>query len=268
MSTESERTHPMMKVTSDKGESVLTTKGGKGKVATMSTPTVDYEQEWHDLGPTGQAKYSPKTSYGSDPEAGFKAFKAGKKTSLSTPDTKKVTPPPAKKKGSTLSYKEAYDEVGGAGKLGDYGAWEKRAKDWNVKKYGSETPTAKARSLGISKSELAKEQTHAITPVKIRPAKTESITESKASERMQQTVNNALSTTHKIVPTRKQSRQAARAVKQTGRLSRKTQRLEGRLAKTKGKTATATAVGTPEARLSPEEASKILSKIGSKQFGL
>ena len=85
---------------------------------------------------------------------------------------------------------------------------------------------------------------------------------------MQEVVSKALDTTQKVVPTRKESRQEARSVKQRGRQGRKTQRLEGRLAKVKGKTATATAVGTPEARLSPEEASKTLSKIGKKQFGL
>ncbi len=57
------------------------------------------------------------------------------------------------------TYKDAYAKAGGADKLGDYAAWEKKAKAWNQKKYGTTEPTAKAKKMtGGSKTELAKEK--------------------------------------------------------------------------------------------------------------
>ena len=55
------------------------------------------------------------------------------------------------------SYKQAYEKAGGAAKLGDYASWEKKAKAWNQKKYGTTNPTAKAKGVGISKAKLAKD---------------------------------------------------------------------------------------------------------------
>lgn len=63
--------------------------------------------------------------------------------------------PPKKKTSGPKSYKTAYDLAGGAAELGDYAKWEKKAKDWNTKKYGSTNPTADAKKAGMSKSELA-----------------------------------------------------------------------------------------------------------------
>tara|TARA_R100000655_G_scaffold35784_2_gene69566 strand:- start:1513 stop:2394 length:882 start_codon:yes stop_codon:yes gene_type:complete len=66
-------------------------------------------------------------------------------------------PKASKPKSGTTSYRQAYDKAGGAAKLGDYGAWEKKAKAWNQKKYGTTNPTAKAKGVGISKAKLAKD---------------------------------------------------------------------------------------------------------------
>ena len=55
------------------------------------------------------------------------------------------------------TYKEAYQKAGGADKLGDYGAWEKKAKSWNKETYGTTSPTSKASKKGVTKSTLAKE---------------------------------------------------------------------------------------------------------------
>ncbi len=56
-----------------------------------------------------------------------------------------LKPKASKPKSGTMSYRQAYDKAGGAAKLGDYGAWEKKAKAWNQQKYGTTEPTAKAK---------------------------------------------------------------------------------------------------------------------------
>jgi len=68
-----------------------------------------------------------------------------------------LKPKASKPKSGTTSYRQAYDKAGGAAKLGDYGAWEKKAKAWNQQKYGTTNPTAKAKGVGISKAKLAKD---------------------------------------------------------------------------------------------------------------
>jgi hypothetical protein len=61
------------------------------------------------------------------------------------------------------SYKQAYDKAGGTAKLGDYASWEKKAKAWNQKKYGTTEPTAQAKKMtGGSKQELAKVRSAAV----------------------------------------------------------------------------------------------------------
>lgn len=76
------------------------------------------------------------------------------------------------------SYKQAYEKAGGSAKLGDYASWEKKAKAWNQKKYGTTEPTATAKKQGISKESLAKQNSSNI--------------------RMQGTVTKALDPNHKI----------------------------------------------------------------------
>ncbi len=72
---------------------------------------------------------------------------------------------PQSSKSGTTSYKQAYAKAGGAAKLGDYASWEKKAKAWNQKKYGTTEPTAKAKKMtGGSKQELAKAHSTASKP--------------------------------------------------------------------------------------------------------
>lgn len=123
--------------------------------------------------------------------------------------------PPKKKSGGPVSYKDAYAAAGGAAKLGDYGAWEKKARDWNIKKYGTTEPTAKAKKFtGGSKTELAKEHTASQTLVKKiepRPAVQISI-ETPANERLQQAVASANSSESLMsgTKTRREKRQQVR----------------------------------------------------------
>lgn len=102
------------------------------------------------------------------------------------------------------SYKQAYEKAGGTAKLGDYASWEKKAKAWNQKKYGTTEPTAKASKMtGGSKPELAKAHSAASKPVQKKEDKTGGVyaegttmkvkapTETKANERMAQAVASA-----------------------------------------------------------------------------
>ena len=102
------------------------------------------------------------------------------------------------------SYKQAYDKAGGADKLGDYASWEKKAKAWNQKKYGTTEPTAKAKKMtGGSKQELAKAHSAASKPVQKKENKTggayaegttmkvNAPSETKVNQRMSQMVASA-----------------------------------------------------------------------------
>ena len=156
------------------------------------------------------------------------------------------------------TYKEAYKTAGGAAKLGDYGAWEKKAKSWNKETYGTTSPTSKASKKGVTKSTLAKEHkapgggTTKIESKGVSPTVgsggftgssrtvTESdalykenkshvsamsgnvINETRANERMQQAVDSA--TAPENLMTGKAKRQAARSKRQSGRESAKQER--------------------------------------------
>ena len=66
----------------------------------------------------------------------------------------------AKKTSGTLSYEDSYTDAVASKweSKGGYDAYEKAAKAWNQKKYGTTEPTAKAKKMtGGSKTELAKE---------------------------------------------------------------------------------------------------------------
>ena len=96
------------------------------------------------------------------------------------------------------SYKQAYDKAGGAAKLGDYASWEKKAKAWNQKKYGTTEPTAKAKKMtGGSKQELAKAHSAASKPVQKKEAKKVNSfinfapSETKVNQRMSDMVSSA-----------------------------------------------------------------------------
>ena len=62
-----------------------------------------------------------------------------------------------KKPGGTLSYKDSYTDAVASKweSKGGYDAYEKAAKAWNKKKYGTTEPTSKAKAGGITKKELA-----------------------------------------------------------------------------------------------------------------
>ena len=80
-------------------------------------------------------------------------------------------------------------------RLGDYGAWEKKAKAWNQQKYGTTEPTAKAKKMtGGSKQELAKAYSDASKPAprkEIAKIPTSSPNATRVNERMSQMVASA-----------------------------------------------------------------------------
>ena len=142
--------------------------------------------------------------------------------------------PPKKKSSGPKSYKTAYDEAGGSAKLGDYGAWEKKAKAWNTKKYGTTEPTAKANKMtGGSKTELAKEHTASQTKVeRIEPKPAAPIaTETQANNRLQQAIAsaNAPASLMSGTKTRREQRQANRQQRQSDRQGNRLEKYHDRL---------------------------------------
>ena len=118
------------------------------------------------------------------------------------------------------SYETAYAEAGGADELGDYGKWEKKAKDWNKKKYGTTEPTAKARNLGISKTELSE----AAKPVKMeRKTAVPIATSTSNNNRMQRTIANANNPASLMggTQTRREKRQADRKINRDNKAANK-----------------------------------------------
>ena len=126
-----------------------------------------------------------------------------------------------KKPGGTKSYQTAYDEAGGAAKLGDYAKWEKKAKDWNTKKYGTTEPTAKAAKFtGGSKTKLAE----AAKPVKMeRKEATPIATSTPNNNRMQRTIANANNPASLVggTQTRREKRQADRKINRDNKAANK-----------------------------------------------
>ena len=129
-----------------------------------------------------------------------------------------------KKSGGTLSYKDSYTDAVASKweSKGGYDAYEKAAKAWNEKKYGTTEPTAKAKKFtGGSKTELAKEHTASQTKVeRIEPKPIAQIsTETQANNRLQQAIASANSSASLLsgVQTRREKRQANRQQRQADR---------------------------------------------------
>jgi hypothetical protein len=129
------------------------------------------------------------------------------------------------------SYKTAYADAGGAAELGDYAKWEKKAKDWNTKKYGTTEPTAKAAKFtGGSKTKLAE----AAKPVKMeRKEATPIATSTPNNNRMQRTIANANNPASLVggTQTRREKRQADRKINRDNKAANKL-RLAGQKATT------------------------------------
>ncbi len=81
-----------------------------------------------------------------------KSFKPSTTTSSSTSKGDS-----SKKPGGTLSYKDSYTDAVASKweSKGGYAAYEKAAKAWNKKKYGTTEPTSTAKAGGIAKKKLA-----------------------------------------------------------------------------------------------------------------
>ena len=133
-------------------------------------------------------------------------------------------------KGGTKSYKSSYTpEVEAKWKSkGGYDAYEKAAKAWNQKKYGTTEPTAKAKSAGLSKSELAKEHTASSQQVAASPttspeSQSKYTSVNKPHVRMEQTVTSAQDPQHSLIASKE------------SRLDRKISRLQDRKARREGR---------------------------------
>jgi len=64
-------------------------------------------------------------------------------------------------KSKTVSYRQAYDKMSAKakGRFKDYADFEKQAKAYNRKKYGTTSPSAKAKKSGITKEQLSNRAT-------------------------------------------------------------------------------------------------------------
>lgn len=147
------------------------------------------------------------------PQFAKKTGNLAKKTLLA----KKTTT--AKKSGGTLSYKDSYTDAVKAKweSKGGKEAYITAAKAWNVKKYGTTEPTAKAAKFaGGSKTKLATEHTASTTKVeRIEPKPTTPIaTETKSNDRLQQAIAsaNAPESLMAGTKTRREQRQANRQI--------------------------------------------------------
>jgi hypothetical protein len=130
---------------------------------------------------------------------------------------KKDKPP---KKGSYGAAYQGLEDVGEGKRKDKYGrVWESEAKftkaaqDWNKKKYGTTEPTDTARKKNVSKETLATE--HKAASTKVASIAPKSITETKANERMNQTIASANAPESLLKG--KAKRQAARAERKSGR---------------------------------------------------
>jgi hypothetical protein len=152
-----------------------------------------------------------------------------------------------KKSGGTLSYKDSYTDAVASKweSKGGYDAYEKAAKAWNQKKYGTTEPTAKAKKMtGGSKTELAKEHAASQTKVErrvdmfsgegslIKPEGTglgnfQSATKTQANDRLQQAVASANSSESLISGTK--TRREKRRQRQDDRIANRRQRQDNRV---------------------------------------
>jgi len=126
------------------------TKKGKGKVKVVydweGNPTVVREGSGANTGGVVKAKSSNIASNDDS------------KSSTSTTTSSSTSGGDSSKKpGGTLSYKDSYTDAVASKweSKGGYAAYEKAAKDWNKKKYGTTEPTSTAKAGGITKKELA-----------------------------------------------------------------------------------------------------------------
>ena len=123
-----------------------------------------------------------------------------------------------KKSGGAVSYKDSYtDAVASKWEAkGGYDAYEKAAKAWNEKKYGTTEPTAKAKKLGISKTELSE----ASKPITMKPKEAVPISISTPNNNKMQRVVEATNAPESLlggVQTRRETRQANRLKRQSER---------------------------------------------------
>jgi len=188
------------------------TKKGKGKVKVVydweGNPTVVREGSGANTGGVVKAKSSNIASNDDS------------KSSTSTTTSSSTSGGDSSKKpGGTLSYKDSYTDAVASKweSKGGYAAYEKAAKDWNRKKYGTTEPTAKANKFtGGSKTELAKEA----KPVKMERREAAPIAiNTPTNNRMQQAVASANAPASLLggTQTRREKRQADRKVNRENR---------------------------------------------------
>ena len=102
---------------------------------------------------TGFSKIKPKNTKGTSEGEG-RGTVMNKPTGKKTPESEKLKKSTTSTKSKTLSYKDAYKKADKS-KYKTYGEFEKAAKAYNTKKYGTTEPTRDAKKGGMTKSQLA-----------------------------------------------------------------------------------------------------------------
>ena len=194
------------------------TAGGK---QTGETPITTMKKHTNSM--SGEREKQLRKPMAQNPEDVEAATYAGDDTSdiIESKDFTEADAELKRRSSGPKSYKTAYAEAGGAAKLGDYAKWEKKAKDWNTKKYGTTEPTAKAAKFtGGSKTKLAE----AAKPVKMeRKEATPIATSTPNNNRMQQTIASANNPASLVggTQTRREKRQADRKINRDNKAANK-----------------------------------------------
>lgn len=100
------------------------------------------------------ARLHEESESGSEPETELSTTFGDVTNETSTPS---LTSTSKNKSSGTLSYKDSYTDAVASKweSKGGYDAYEKAAKAWNTKKYGTTNPTADAKTAGITTDKLA-----------------------------------------------------------------------------------------------------------------
>ena len=128
----------------------------------------------------------------------------------------------SKKPGGTVSYHDAYEKLDDAKKSSmTEEQFTKKAKDWNLKKYKTENPTAAAKDKGITKDELAE----ANKPIEVKPRSIAPKAISTANNTKIQRVVDAVNAPDSLINGVKTRRETRQANRQTNKDNREANRI-------------------------------------------
>ena len=146
----------------------------------------------------------------------------------------KVKNKKARDAGKAVSYKDAYADADKK-KYKTYEEFEKAAKDYNNKKYGTTNPTADAKKAGKTKEQLAKDveaKKSETKPAETKPAETKEVTTDNKTETkpVETTKADKIKSKAQTKADKITARKAKRAERKASRVERRAERKENRAA--------------------------------------